>query len=338
MMRSKLRHVARLITVSVAATILITCGDDGSSTHDDRGIFGEWADLLGQSAESFIGPSDNIFASFGALWPDMAVVLGESRDVDGSPLEPLSCLREGIGGKVYDFDGQHYSGTLSAAIPAYTARFKLYEVSMGQPITESEIGFIDFSCVDVGIHLTEVQIFADSGLVASATYSNSSGNLSVTFRSEDGRSLQVLVQPDPELLGYYALTYMPSDTLEVHHLGSTNAGDEQITLIGIYNPGNKPFGSCWYYVEVDSMRQISTGYVEQNRNSVPGYAACILSGTITNPVFTRSSQLCAIQNYELWNVNNAQLEAMSETYRALYSVWARVTDLLRLCRLLVPPS
>jgi len=333
------RHVARALALLLVASLLATCGDDSSSSKDDRGVFGDMADVLQSAEDDFLTANAAIFASADSMKPYIAAILDLNTRTTASVSAPTSCLVEGAGGKIYSFNGESYSGIDDPNVPDYTARFRLYKLSSaGQPQLDHEIGHVDYTCVDVGVPVTETQIFSDSVLVASTTYSKQSGNISGTLRTPVG-SKSLLFLGDLSLELVLNVRFVLSDKIQGEYRFPMGTSDTRRAEVAIAHAPATLWGLDIVMTVNGSGAVTDSGYAlyrhYEGSSLKSGIAACIESGTLEAPVFSAPTVAC-YDGAEPMSVSHTQLAAISDSYQPLRALWLTTANLVEICRSLVP--
>jgi hypothetical protein len=326
------RPVARALASLLTASLLATCGDDSSSSKDDRGVFGDMADALQSAQADFLTANTAIFASVEYMKPYIAELLELPPVVSASVSTPTSCLLDGVGGRTYTINGEPFTSVTDTLVPDNTARFRLFQLSnTGQPLLNHDIGYIDYRCIDADTLVTEVRISSDTILIASITYPAATGKLGGVFRVPDGsRTLAFGRLGDDEsmLRIKFQIPGFPcSYDFPTSGTGTRSGG----ALVARYLPERRDLDFDFQASSLDSILGGFVLYADTQLN----LAACIESGTLSAPVFSFPSTECH-EEYELMLVNHAQLQAMSENYIALRALWLTTANLMEICRSLVP--
>ncbi len=327
------RLITRALALLIVSSLLTTCGDDSSSSKEDRGVFGEMADVLMQAEADYLTANAEIFASAGYMEPFIAALLEIDSPGAGRPVQ-RTCLPAGMGGRTYTINGAPFTSVVDTAVPDYTARFLLFRLSSaGQPLLNQEIGHIDCTCADHEARVTDLRIVADSELVASLNYSAGSG----VFTGECGN-------PDG------------SGSLPFGRLGSSVNGlrikfqlqgfpcDYDLPLDG----ADPRSGSAHVARYLSERRDLDFRFQANSHDSVLGgyllyadtqlyLAACIGSGTLSEPMFASPTSECQ-DKYPPMSVNASQLDAMSDVYQSLRHFWVTAANLVDICRSLIPPD
>lgn len=338
MTNSKLRSITCTLVLLLSAALLTTCGDDSSSSNDDLGVLADMADVLTQAEIDFLSANAAVFASADSMRPHIDDALQLNTQWRASTAAPNSCLPQGTGGKLYSFNGESYSGQTDAVVPEYTARFQLYAVSgSGQPQIGQVIGYVDYTCADLGAPVTEVQVFNIIGLVASSTHSRQSGVVSCAFRTADGsRTLQSLGSFSPESV--LDLRFILTDELQAkYQFPLESAAVRRVRA----EWGSAP-AIVWgltVTIDVDETGAVAdSGYALYHPNGQSleyDIASCISAGTVSAPVFSPPSTSCFDAGDHM-NITQSQLSAVSDSYQSLHELWSRAAILFDICRSLVP--
>ncbi len=334
------RSITRALALLLTASLLTTCSDDSSSSNDDRGVFGDMADVFQSSRDTVFTANAAHYASAEAMKPYIDAFLDLNTLGAQSASAETSCLLDGRGGRTYTINGGPFTSVVDSLVPFYTARFRMFQLSsVGQPLLNQEIGHIDYTCVDVGVPLTEVQIFNDSVLIASTTYSPTSGNISGTFRSPDG-SNPLTFFGEPSGQEYTRFRFIVGN-LEVHYTVSLqeNSGERFVGL-GVQDAPNGTAAETFFDVGfwVNESDEVLDGGASYTEGPIMRAAACIESGTIVAPVFSTPEGDCFSPQVPRLPINDAQLQAMSELYQAARAFWLTAANLVEICRSLVPAA
>lgn len=338
MTNSRLRSITCSLVLLLSATLLTTCGDDSSSSNDDRGVYGDMADVLKEVEDTVLVANVALYASMDSLLSHISAALELSRGQLAASKVPNSCLPEGTGGMLFTYNGESYTGQTDPLVQSYTARFELYALSAsGQPILNQKIGYIELTCADLGVPITEMQLFNGSTLAGSTTYSPSSGLVSGTLRSPDA-SVSLTFLGDEQEQGNVFFSFIAA-SYEVHAFSyetpSLSSNGFGLTVNDAPN-GTAPE----IFFEIDVTRSLPSPVTEGDATYTEGPitrgAACILSGTIESPVFTRPTDACFSDDYELLSTNSSQRAAMLEIYQSARAYWLRAKAHVDICRALVP--
>lgn len=331
----KSRSTIRALALMLLASILTTCGDDkGSGSNEDRGVFGEMADALAQSEADFLTTNAEIFASVEYMQPYIAGLLDLSPG--GSTGRPVqqSCLPAGIEGRTYTINGTPFTSVEDPTVPENTARFRLFRLSpAGHPLLNQDIGYVDWSCDETDQTMTVVRVFSDTTLTVSMSLEPS------RFRNDliglmidhagDTLEFEGAHHTDPNLL---TVTFK-RDSLEANfecNLDFLHAKKSQFLIRVSGERVNK--GELY----VDSTRHVTQGLVIYSEAGIGHFAACLNTGTIEQPVFSSPSVDCVYGPAPIMQVTPSQLQAMSDSYRAVRALWLTTANLVEICRSLVP--
>ncbi len=336
MQTSRIRLVTRALALLVGSSLLTTCGDDSSSSKEDRGVFGEMADVLMQAEADYLTANAEIFASAEYMEPFIAELLNSSTLNAVQSTAQTSCLPEGVGGRTYTINGTPFTSVPDTAVPEYTARFRLFRLSTAsEPLLNQEIGYVDYTCVDVGVPVTEVLIASDTVIIASITFSQQSGNITGLIRTPDGSAsldFNGRLYLNAGLL--LTVTFSPND-LEANYESPLAESGARYADIFIRIPPDTDLKGEVY---VDGQDQVTEGTMWYREGGEYSLAACIQSGTLSSPALSSPSTDCyhGENEIELVPVNNAQVAAMSDSYQLLRHFWLAAANLVTICRSLVP--
>lgn len=339
MTNSRLRSITCSLVLLLSATLLTTCGEDSSSSNDDRGVYGDMADVLHEVEDTVLVANAALYASMDTMLPHITAALELSRGQLAASTVPNSCLPEGTGGMLFTYNGESYTGQTDPLVQSYTARFELYALSAsGQPILNQKIGYIELTCADLGVPITEMQLFNGTTLVGSTTYSPTSGLISGTLRSPDA-AVSLTFMGDEQDQGYVLFSFI-ADSYEVHAF-SYETPSLSSSAFGV-KVNDAPNGTApEIFFEIDVVTnwisgQVTGGDATYTEGPISRGAACILSGTIESPVFTRPTEACFSDDVELLSINSAQRAAMLEIYQSARAYWLRASAQTEICRSLLP--
>lgn len=339
MTNSKLQSIVCTLALLLAATLLTTCGDDSSSSNDDRGVYGDMADVLQEVEDTVLVANAALYASMDSLLPHITAALDLSSSQLAASAVPNSCLPEGTGGQRFTFNGETYTGQTDPLVQSYTARFDLYRISAsGQPMLDQTIGYVDLTCADLGVPVTEIQLFNGTTLVGSTTYSPTSGLISGTLRSPNA-AVSLTFMGDEQEQGYVFFSFI-ADSYEVHAFGyETPSLSTHAFGIKVNDAPNGTAPEIFFEIDVVTnaiSAQVTGGDATYTEGPITRGAACILSGTIESPVFTRPTGACFSEDVELLSINSAERAAMLEIFQAARAYWLRAWVQVELCRSLLP--
>lgn len=339
MINSKLRLIVCAFTLLLSMTVLTTCGDDSSSSNDDRGVYGNMADVLLTVEDTVLVANAALYASMDTMLPHITAALDLSSGEFAASTVPNSCLPEGTGGQRFTFNGETYTGQADPLVQSYTARFDLYRLSAaGQPMLNQMIGYLDLTCADLGVPVTEMQLFNGATLVGSTTYSPTSGLISGTLRSPNA-AVSLTFMGDEQEQGNVIFRFI-ADRYEVHAF-AYGSPSLSTSAFGV-KVNDAPNGTApEIFFEIDVVTnwisgQVTDGDATYTEGPISRGAACILSGTIESPVFTRPTEACFSDDYELLSINSAERAAMLEIYQSARAYWLRASAQTDICRSLVP--
>lgn len=327
----------RLLPI-LAAALLLSCGDDGTSSRTDPGIFAEMTETLAAAEDDFLDAHAAIYASAAAMMPDIAAALGLVPVPFAAA--PVPCLPEGTGGQTYAFDGLMYIGVADPLVPNYTARFHLYQLGNdGLPQPNQMIGYIDITCADLLGPVTEVQVFADSAIISSTTLASQSANLTGTLRDpESDRSLIYLGNIDEEeALG---IRFLLSDEMQAVYEFPFAAEGTRRLEVEIASAPAVNWGLRISLI-VDGEGDVSdsgyTLYYPEGQSLDYDLAACIQSGTLDAPVFTQPSASC-FAGADPMSITRGELDGLADSYTSLRRLWLHAAFATRICVALIPPA
>jgi hypothetical protein len=326
----KSRSTIRAFALMLAASFLATCGDDSSSSKDDRGVFGEMADVLQLAEEDFLIPNSDIFASAEYMKPYIATLLElNSTDITSATLQ-TSCLPVGFGGRTYSINGTSFTSVEDTAVPERTARFLLFKLSnVGQPLLDQRIGHIDYSCVDSNGLVTQVNLSSDSVVILTTTDSSLLAyNISGSLRTADGsQELHYSGVLTSELA--LLVRFLPTNKLRADYLYRIDSSGSFVHI----SWGSSVDTGWWMIGALETDGEGYALFFPSVRHSEQLVAAC-MSGTVDTAVFSPPSETC--YPGDALHVNHAQLAAMSESYLSLRHLWLCVASFVDICRSLVP--
>ena len=243
---------------------------------------------------------------------------------------------EGLGGRTYTINGEPFTSAVDSLVPGYTARFRLFQLSSaGQPLLDLEIGYIDYSCVEIGVLVTEAQIVSDSVSIASITFSQQSGNITGLIRTPDGSASLDFNGRLHLNAGLLMTVTFSLDDLEANYESPlAELGARHADIFVRIPPDIDLKGEVY----VNGQNQVTEGTMWYREGGEYSLAACIESGTLSSPAFLTPSTDCyhGENEIELMSANDAQLQAMSDSYRSLRALWLTAANLVEICRSLVP--
>jgi hypothetical protein len=273
------------------------------------------------------------------MLPHITAALDLASSQLAKPSVPNSCLPEGTGGKLFTFNGESYSGQTDPLVQSYTARFELYGLSAsGQPIINQKIGYVDLTCADLGVPVTEIQVFSGTTLVGSTTYSPSSGLVSGALRSPDA-AVSLTFLGEEQQSGYVFYSFIAA-SYEVQAFSyDTPSLSSRAFGVRVNDAPNGTAPEIFFEIDVTTnwvSGQVTGGDASYTEGPITRGAACILTGTIELPVFTRPTQACFSEDVELLSINSAERAAMLDIYQSARSYWLRASTQTEICRSLVP--
>jgi hypothetical protein len=334
-----IRPIARFFVLLTAALLLATCGDDGTGPSGESGVFGEMAVDLKAAESTALGTNADIFASAEVMMPYINAILFPAATSGSSSAGTGVCLPEGVGGKIYSFDGSAYTGTGSASIIESVARFWLYRISeFGQPQENQMIGYIDFTCFETqAVSLTEVQLSLGTTVVASTTFSSIIGRINGAFRDAPATHLVNFEGNVTSPQARLTLEFDVSDRFSATYGHQLPGGASGPVVLTVTDPEGSSEGAYAAQFSVNPADNVTGGYAQLSTDSGSFVAACINSGTLADPAFSAPSADCFPDSESVsMLVSPAQLEAMSDSYQPLRAFWLAAANLVEICRSLVP--
>lgn len=329
----KSRSTIRALALLLVASTLTTCGDDSSSSKEDRGVFGEMADALAQSEADFLTANAEVFASAEYIQPYIIDLLNSTAQSATSAMASTSCLPEGVGGRTYTINGMPFTSVEDSLVPEYTARFRLFKLSnTGAPQLNQEIGYIDCGCRGIGVREAEIGIFSDTGMVASVAFLEYSGAVTGVIRNSTGTTSL----PFEGSLGHFGLNMafiIPEGSTEFYSAPLLPAATMPVRAYIVLQHSELDI-----HLNADQYGEVVTGHAVYAGSAGRFLAACTVSGTLNLPDFTMPSMNCYTDSVDLMPVSNAKLDAMSDSYRPLRAFWLTTVNLVEICRSIVPAN
>lgn len=335
---SGLRHKYSAVVLSLAMCLTATCGDDGSSSNDARGEFGEMVDALQEVETDYLFANAAILASAKAMHPQIVRLLEQIRSEPAPASLQAPCLPPGMGGRVYTANGDPFTSVPDISVPENTARFRLFALSpAGLPLLNAPIGHIDYICTIHGMPAAEVKIYSDSTLIVTSSFFAQSGNLSGSvFNTDLNRSLTYVGVASTE--GWIEIEFDFGDALCANYSEvRTGRGGEGSVIFTLKSPCDAEHWSFKPDFNADETGHVVSGFAFWF--SGPGHdrhlAACIEDGTLDDPVFSPPTTGCLPSDYGWLEVGAAELDAMSDACVLMRNFWRHTMGTLDYCRSLV---
>lgn len=324
------RPMFQALMLMFLASILSTCGDDGSSSKDDRGVFGEMADPITQTWVDYLDSNQMILASADSMLPHVraAFDLSVARESAFSP--SLSCLPEGAGGRLYTFDGVAYSGSEDPTIPDQVARFTFYELSeAGRPLLDHPVGFGEYSCTGSDWKTTSFRIFEGSDLVLSMEFSTFNRGFSGVLRRRDSAD---------SLIWDGGINDFEKSVVRFDADGRTEVRIHFPSLNTLVTQEDST--ASWLCEIAFSKLSPEVAGCVFLENTSPGggdgrLAACVSGESIDSLVYFTPVNNCCI-SLLLMEATKPQFEAMEQIHMSSLHLGQRAMSALDVCRSLVP--
>ncbi len=317
----------------VVIFLIIGCGDDsGNGPIDNTARFDQIADALTGAESDLITSNADITASLEYFTPFIAATLGLGQfGRAGESSGQQTCLPASVLGKIYNFNGTSYVADLDTGVTEFNTRFRLYRISMGEPVLEQRIGHIEFYCIDAGVRVAEIRIVSGAVLVASVTYSQQTRIVTGGIRSSDGTK-DMLIEGAISIEGDLELNFLlEEDDIQATYGFSLFGTGTRIAHATIIGPYPEPDWGFFVDVTVDGDDDVTSGaaYFRIEPDVFGKVAACIASGTLASPVFTAPTPECPISQADRLAVTAAQLQDMAEAYHSLHELWTGVSGLVQ---------
>lgn len=319
----------RLLGCLVAISLITGCGDDdkGNGPIDYTARFDQIADALTSAESDFITSNADMTASLDYFSPYIAATIGAGALAKENS---VTCFPAGVAGKIFNFNGTTYVADVDTGVVATAVRFRLYQIAQnGTPILTEPSGHIQVTC-EAGAS-SQVEIVSGTVLIASTSYTVSTGAVTGGIRSSDG-STEALIDGFLSNEGDLGLSFLLEDAdIEATYSFPLLGTGTRVVNAAIIGPVPEPDWGFFVDVTVDGDDDVTSGGVHfrVEPDIFASAAACVASGTLASPVFTAPTSECPDTDAERLDVTTAQLQDMSAAYHSLHELWDGVAGLVQ---------